>query len=83
MSSNTASFQGRKIAVGIGSHNIIDRQKAMDGEDPQKLWMNEGEFENLGSQSRDSKGWPTPPFGPGGCGRMGQILPLAHIINLP
>ena len=29
-----------------------------------------GEFENLGSQSVDSKGLPTQPFGPSGCGRM-------------
>jgi len=51
--------------------------EGQDGEDQQKTWMNEGEFENLGSQSGDSKGWPTPPFGPGGCGRIGQILPSA------
>jgi len=47
--------------------------------------MNKGEFENLGSQSADSvamihrAGRPTIPFGPGGCGRMGPILPSTLI----
>jgi hypothetical protein len=39
MSSIHGFFSGRKIAVGFGSHHTIDRQKARDGEDPQKPRM--------------------------------------------
>ena len=41
MSSSAASFHGRKIAVGSGSHDLIAGQKARDGEGPKKPWMNE------------------------------------------
>ena len=33
-----------------------------------------GGYGNLGSRSAESKGWPTPPFGPGGCKEGGQRL---------
>jgi len=36
MSSIHGFFTGRKTAVGIGSHHSIAKQKATEGEDPQK-----------------------------------------------
>jgi len=60
-----------KNTVGFGSHNLVAKQKAREGGDPLKTRMNKESLRTFGSQSADSKGSPTRPFGPGGCGRMG------------
>ena len=73
MLSTHGFFSGMKNRRWLRKPHSIGGQKARDGEGPKKPWMNEGEFENLGSQSADSNamvhraGGPTPPFGPGGC----------------